>query len=321
MDYRKKFLVEPGSKVHLGRLDSAYTGSHSSETDARAAIDKDVERLRDLQYRLYAEHARSVLIVLQAMDAGGKDGTVRHVFRAFNPQGASVHPFKVPTPEEAAHDFLWRAHQAAPSRGHVTIFNRSHYEDVLVARVHGLVPKHVWSKRYDRIVEFEKNLSQAGTHIMKFFLHVSKDEQLRRLEARLDDPSKYWKIDEQDFVERECWHEYEKAYEDALERCSTERAPWYVIPADHKWFRNLAVARIVVQTLSELKMQFPEPAVDIPAIRRKYGLEAAADDRARGRTQARGRYGNFIDARNARSRSPVGSSATMLPARASAPTK
>jgi PPK2 family polyphosphate:nucleotide phosphotransferase len=272
VDYRKKFLVEPGSKVHLSRLDAAYTGSDSSEDEARAAIDKDVERLCDLQYRLYAENARSVLIVLQAMDAGGKDGTVRHVFRAFNPQGASVHAFKVPTAEEAAHDFLWRAHKAAPSRGQITIFNRSHYEDVLVVRVHELVPKHVWSKRYDRIVEFEKNLSQAGTHIIKFCLHVSKEEQLRRLEARLDDPSKYWKVDELDFAERESWHEYEKAYEDALERTSTERAPWYVIPADHKWFRNLAVARIAVQTLSELKMHYPEPKVDIAAVRAKYDL-------------------------------------------------
>jgi PPK2 family polyphosphate:nucleotide phosphotransferase len=277
VDYRKKFLVEPGSKVHLARLEPGYTGGQSSEVEARAAIDTDVERLRELQYRLYAENARSVLIVLQAMDAGGKDGTVRHVFRAFNPQGASVHAFKVPTPEEAAHDFLWRAHKVAPARGQVTIFNRSHYEDVLVVRVHELVPKHVWSKRYDRIVEFEKNLSQAGTHIIKFFLHVSKEEQLRCLEARLDDPTKYWKIAEADFVERESWHEYEKAYEDALERCSTERAPWYVIPSDHKWFRNLAVARIVVQTLAELKMRFPEPKVDIAEIRRKYELDSPPD--------------------------------------------
>jgi len=276
VDYRKKFLVEPNSKVHLGRLDPAFTGSHTSEDEARAEIDKDVDRLCELQYRLYAEDARALLIVLQAMDAGGKDGTVRHVFRAFNPQGASVHAFKVPTAQEAAHDFLWRAHQAAPPRGQVTIFNRSHYEDVLVARVHELVPKHVWSKRYDRILEFEKNLSQAGTHVVKFFLHVSEHEQLRRLEARLDDPTKYWKIDEADFAERRHWDDYQKAYEDALERCSTERAPWYVIPADHKWFRNLAIARIVVQTLSELKMRFPEPRVDITELRRKYGLEANA---------------------------------------------
>jgi PPK2 family polyphosphate:nucleotide phosphotransferase len=273
VDYRKKFLVEPGSKVHLGRLDPGFTDGHSSEDEARAETDKDVERLCDLQYRLYAEGERALLIVLQAMDAGGKDGTVRHVFRGFNPQGASVHAFKVPTAEEAAHDFLWRVHKVAPARGQVAIFNRSHYEDVLVVRVHDAVPKHVWSKRYDRINDFEKNLSQAGTHIIKFFLHVSKDEQMRRLEARLADPKKYWKVDEQDFVEREHWHDYEKAYEDALERCSTERAPWYVIPADHKWFRNLAVARIVNQTLAELKMNFPKPKVDIEEIRKRFDIE------------------------------------------------
>jgi PPK2 family polyphosphate:nucleotide phosphotransferase len=274
VDYRKKFFVEPGGKLHLGRLDPAFTAGHTSEDEASGTIDKDVERLCALQYLLYAENARAVLIVLQAMDAGGKDGTVRHVFRAFNPQGANVHAFKQPTPEEAAHDFLWRAHKAAPQHGQITIFNRSHYEDVLVVRVHELVPKHVWSKRYDRIVEFEKNLSQAGTHVIKFFLHVSKEEQLRRLEARLDDPTRHWKIDELDFAERERWHDYEKAYEDALERTSSERAPWYVIPADHKWFRNLAVARIVAHTLSDLKMQYPKPKIDIDALRKKYDLDA-----------------------------------------------
>ena len=217
-----------------------------------------------------------MLIVLQALDAGGKDGTVRHVFRAFNPQGASVHPFKVPTPEEAAHDFLWRAHAAAPARGHIAIFNRSHYEDVLVARVHGLVPEKVWRKRYDRINDFEKNLAQAGTHILKFFLHISPAEQLRRFKARLDDPEKWWKLDETDYAERKHWNDYRKAYEDVLERCSTKRAPWYVIPADHKWFRNLAVARIVADTLEELDPKLPEPAADLDAIRREYEAAAAS---------------------------------------------
>ena len=273
MDYRKKFLVEPGEKVHLGKLDPAYHGGHESEDDARDEIERDVERLCDLQYRLYAEGQRSLLIVLQALDAGGKDGTVRHVFRGFNPQGASVHAFKLPTPEEAAHDFLWRVHRVTPAKGHIAIFNRSHYEDVLVERVAHDVPKHVWSKRYDRINEFEKNLTQAGTHIVKFFLHVSKEEQLRRLASRLDDPHKYWKVDAADFEVRKAWHAYEKAYEDALERCSTERAPWYVIPSDHKWFRNLAVARIVIQTLAELKLQYPPAKVDIAEIRREYDLE------------------------------------------------
>jgi len=270
MDYRKRFLVEPGTKVRLDELDPAFTGKHENEDEAKAATAADVDRLRKLQYRLYAEHERSVLIVLQAADAAGKDGTVRHVFGAFNPQGANVHAFKVPTPEEAAHDFLWRVHAATPARGHIAIFNRSHYEDVLVARVHGIVPEDVWRKRYDRINEFEKNLAQAGTHILKFFLHISPDEQLRRFKKRLDDQQSWWKLNESDYTERKHWDEYGKAYEDVLERCSTKRAPWYVIPANHKWFRNLAVARIVADTLDELDLHMPKPAADIDAIRRAY---------------------------------------------------
>ncbi|HWT06002.1 MAG TPA: polyphosphate kinase 2 family protein, partial [Xanthomonadales bacterium] len=263
MDYRKKFIVEPGANVRLDELDPSYTGKHEAEGDAKTEIAADLERLRKFQYRLYAEHERSVLIVLQAADAGGKDGTVRHVFGAFNPQGASVHAFKVPTHEEAAHDFLWRVHAATPARGHIAIFNRSHYEDVLVARVHGLVSEDVWSKRYERINEFEKNLAQAGTHILKFFLHISPDEQLRRFKKRLDDPQSWWKLNESDYTERKHWAEYRNAYEDVLERCSTKRAPWYVIPADHKWFRNLAVARIVADALDELDLRLPKPAADI----------------------------------------------------------
>ncbi len=186
-----------------------------------------------------------------------------------------MHAFKVPTAEEADHDFLWRVHAAAPARGQIAVFNRSHYEDVLVVRVHDLVPKHVWEQRYDRINEFEKNLHQAGTHIVKFFLHISPDEQLRRFKSRLDDPEKWWKLNESDYAERKLWNDYQKAYEDALERCSTKRAPWYVIPANHKWFRNLAVARIVADTLDELDLQLPKPAADIDAIRREYEAAAA----------------------------------------------
>jgi len=279
VNYRKQFVVEPGGKVRLDAHDPSFTGKHESEADAKAEIAHDLERLRKLQYRLYAEHERSVLIVLQALDAAGKDGTVRHVFGAFNPQGASVRAFKVPTPEEAAHDFLWRVHAATPARGHVAIFNRSHYEDVLVARVHRLVPEDVWSKRYERINEFEKNLAQAGTHILKFFLNISPDEQLRRFKARLDDPQRWWKLSESDYGERAHWDDYRKAYEDALERCSTKRAPWYVIPANHKWFRNLAVARIVADTLDELDLQLPKPAADIDAIRREYEAAAAKTPR------------------------------------------
>jgi PPK2 family polyphosphate:nucleotide phosphotransferase len=274
VDYRKKFLVEPGSRVHLDEIDPSYTGKHD-EASAGAVVQDRVERLQRLQYLLYAENKRSVLIVLQAMDAGGKDGTIRHVLGVMNPQGAYVHPFKEPTREEAAHDFLWRAHRVAPARAQVGIFNRSHYEDVLVARVRGLVPKDVWSKRYDRIVEFEKTLAQGGTHILKFFLHISADEQLRRFKDRLEDPHRQWKISESDYGDRAYWDDYMRAYEAALEKTSTERAPWYVIPANHKWFRDLAVSKVVVDTLDSLDMQYPPPSVDIEEIKRKY--HAASD--------------------------------------------
>ncbi len=276
MDYRKKFLVEPESRVRLDEIDPSYTGKHDDEAAARPVLQDRLERLQRLQYLLYAESKRSVLIVLQAMDAGGKDGTIRHVLGVMNPQGAYVHAFKEPTYEEAAHDFLWRAHRVAPARSQVGIFNRSHYEDVLVPRVHDLVPKDVWSKRYDRIVEFEKNLVQSGTHILKFFLHISAEEQLRRFKARLEDPHHQWKISESDYTERAYWDDYTRAYEAALEKTSTERAPWYVIPANHKWFRDLAIAKIVVDTLESLDMKYPPPSVDIAEIARKYHAATAS---------------------------------------------
>ncbi|HEY4440608.1 MAG TPA: polyphosphate kinase 2 family protein [Candidatus Elarobacter sp.] len=276
MNYRKKFVVEPGEQVHLDRIDPDFTGKFDSEEDAQGELTERLERLDKLQYRLYAENKRSLLIVLQAMDAGGKDGTVRHVFSGMDPQGVYVHRFAEPTAEEKAHDFLWRAHRAAPAVGQVGIFNRSHYEDVLIVRVHDLVPKDVWSKRYDRIVEFEKTLAQADTQILKFFLHISKEEQLKRFEQRLDSPDKQWKISEADYTERAYWDDYMRAYEDALEKTSTDRAPWYVIPSNHKWFRNLAVSRIIYETLKDLDPQPPAPHVDIEAIREKYHQAAAA---------------------------------------------
>jgi PPK2 family polyphosphate:nucleotide phosphotransferase len=194
-----------------------------------------------------------------------------------NPQGARVRGFKAPTHEEAAHDFLWRIHNATPAKGEVVIFNRSHYEDVLVVRVHKLVPKDVWSERYDLINEFERNLIKNGTHILKFYLHISEDEQLSRFKQRLDDPSRHWKISDADYAERKFWPEYRQAYEEALSRTSTKHAPWFVIPANHKWFRNLAVSRIVAETLESLDMKFPEPTVDIEEIRRQYhAAEASA---------------------------------------------
>ena len=280
MDYRAKFRVAPDARVKLADVDAGVTEKHADHASASPVIQHCCERLRELQERLYAENARSLLIVLQAMDAGGKDGTIDHVLGAMNPQGAYVHAFKVPSAEEAAHDFLWRAHRAAPARGRVAIFNRSHYEDVLVTRVHDLVPKDVWSKRYARINQFEKNLVQNGTHILKFFLHISPDEQLRRFKSRLDDPCKQWKISESDYTERAYWDAYTKAYEDVLERTSTRRAPWFIIPANHNWFRNLAVSQIVVETLEDLNMRYPDPAVDLAEIARKY--HAATQEHAVG---------------------------------------
>ncbi len=270
MRYRKLFQVEPGSEAKLSEIDPASTAKHKNKASAAADLENYTQKLRELQYLLYAECKRSLLICLQALDAAGKDGTINHVLGNMNPQGTRVHGFKVPSKEEAAHDFLWRIHTQTPGNGEVVIFNRSHYEDVLVARVHDLVPEDVWSKRYDLINDFEKGLIANGTHIIKFFLHVSPEEQLRRFKQRLDDPARHWKISEADYAERELWPQYTQAYEDALRKTSTKHAPWYVIPANHKWFRNLAVSKIVVETLESLNMKFPEPTVDLDDITRKY---------------------------------------------------
>jgi PPK2 family polyphosphate:nucleotide phosphotransferase len=270
MDYRKKFVVEPGAKIRLSKIDASYTGEHETHEKALPAIQKHVERMDKLQYLLYADGSQSLLVVLQALDAAGKDGTIRHVFSGMNPQGTFVYGFKQPSKDEAAHDFLWRAHARTPGKGEVVIFNRSHYEDVLVVRVHKLVPQSVWSKRYDLINDFGKMLSQNDTTILKFFLHISPEEQLSRFKQRLDDPSRHWKISESDYSERELWPQYVDAYEDAMKLTSTKRAPWYVIPANHKWFRNLAVSQIIADTMDEMGLKLPPTRVDIPDIRRKY---------------------------------------------------
>jgi PPK2 family polyphosphate:nucleotide phosphotransferase len=274
MDYRKRFAVEPGTKVRLGKIDPAYTDKHESHEQARPEIQKHVERLGKLQYLLYADGNQSLLVILQALDAGGKDGVVRHVFRGMNPQGTSVFGFKQPTKVEAAHDFLWRAHLRTPGKGEVVIFNRSHYEDVLVVRVHQLVPKAVWSKRYELINDFEQMLSESGTRILKFYLHISPEAQLERFKQRLDDPARHWKINETDYSERELWADYVAAFEDAIERTSTRHAPWYVIPSDHKWFRDLAISEIIADTLDEMDLKLPPAQVDIADIRRKYHAAA-----------------------------------------------
>ena len=270
MNYSKLFAVKPGTRAKLTDIKSGFTGAKKTKAAATGEMKRDDRRLADLQYLLYAEHGRSLLVCLQGMDASGKDGTIRHVFGALDPQGARAHAFKEPSKEEADHDFLWRAHVHAPAKGEIVIFNRSHYEDVLIARVRDLVPKSVWSKRYELINEFERNLTLAGTTILKFYLHVTEREQLRRFARRLDDPSRQWKISESDYSERAYFPEYVKAYEDVLAKTSTAHAPWFVIPSKRKWFRNLAVSKIVVETLKSFDMKFPPPAVDIEEIRRKY---------------------------------------------------
>lgn len=278
MDYQQQFRVAPGTRVKFKDLDPSSKGGNDGKAAAEEETARCQKRLLELQELLYAEHRHSLLICLQGMDTAGKDGTISHVLGAMNPQGCRVAAFREPSTEEQAHDFLWRAHRAAPAKGEVVIFNRSHYEDVLIARVHALVPKPVWSKRYDAINAFEQGLAENGTLILKFCLNISKDEQLKRFKDRLDDPSKQWKISEADYKERGFWDAYLEAYEDALSRCSTEHAPWYVIPAERKWFRNLAVARIVVEQLEALKMDYPKPAVDLAKIRAEY--HAAKQDQA-----------------------------------------
>ncbi len=259
MDYRKQFRVKPGTKVKLSEIDPGYVGKHLSEKEALAGIEEYRDKLRKLQYLLYAEKKRSLLIVLQALDAGGKDGTINHVMSAMNPQGTTVTGFKAPTALELEHDFLWRIHPHTPAKGTVAIFNRSHYEDVLVVRVHKLAPKDVWSERYELINDFETLLHrQNNTHIIKLFLHISKEEQLARFKQRLDDPARNWKISESDYKERELWDDYMRAFEDIFAKTSRKEAPWYIIPSNHKWFRNLAVSQIVAATMEDLGMQTAE---------------------------------------------------------------
>jgi len=270
-NYLKKFIVQPGTKIRLKHFDPDYHGKHESHQDALPEIQKYVEKMAQLQFLMYAERKHSLLVVLQGLDAAGKDGVVRHVFTGMNPAGCVVSDFKQPTPEELAHDFLWRVHPHVPAKGSVAIFNRSHYEDVLVVRVHELTPEKVWSKRYDEINEFEKLIAtQNQTSILKFFLHISKQEQLARFAKRLDDPARQWKISDSDYKERDYWSNYTEAFEDVLNKTSTERAPWFIIPSNHKWFRDLAISQIIVRQMEDMNMQFPKPTVNLAEIRREY---------------------------------------------------
>jgi len=264
----KKYRIKPGSTVNLDAFDPNDTGEYGKNDDGKAEAKRDTEkliaRLSALQERLYANGTRSLLIVLQGMDTSGKDGTIKNVMSGVNPQGCRVTAFKIPTPEELTHDFLWRAHREAPRLGHIGIFNRSHYEDVLVTRVHGMVSDNTVKQRYDQIKEFEELLAENGTVILKFFLHISKDEQKERLEARIRDPDKRWKWSSGDLDERKLWKKYMQTFEAALGATSTTHAPWYIVPANRKWYRNVVVANIVVGALEELKLKRPPapPGVD-----------------------------------------------------------
>jgi PPK2 family polyphosphate:nucleotide phosphotransferase len=253
------YRVTPGATFTLSDWDPDDTAGIVDKEVAGALLKVERRRIRDLQERLYAGSRQSLLVILQATDTGGKDGTIKDVFRGVNQQGCQVRAFKVPTEIELEHDFLWRYHQHTPRDGYITIFNRSHYEDVLVVRVKGLVEEDVWKKRYDHINSFEQLLSDNGTRVVKFYLHISKDEQKERLQARLDNPEKHWKFSKGDLADRELWDDYQAAFHDAITNCSTDAAPWYVVPANHKWFRNVVVARIIADTLEEMNPQFPAP--------------------------------------------------------------
>ncbi|MBR8836215.1 MAG: polyphosphate kinase 2 family protein [Stigonema ocellatum SAG 48.90 = DSM 106950] len=253
------YRVKPGEAITLADFDPNACEDYENKKDVDKELEQQLERLKDLQQRLYAENQRSLLIVLQAIDTGGKDGTIKHVFSGINPQGCQVWSFKTPSTEEANHDFLWRYHQRTPQRGMIAIFNRSHYEDVLIVRVKKLVSEDDWRKRYQIINEFEHMLTLNKTTVIKFFLHISKDEQKQRLESRLANPDKRWKFSSNDIKERLLWNDYQVAFEDAINNCSTTYAPWYVVPGNKKWYRNLVIARTIADTLEAMNPQYPAP--------------------------------------------------------------
>ncbi|MCC6492287.1 MAG: polyphosphate kinase 2 family protein [Pirellulales bacterium] len=254
----------PQTKIKLADFDARHIEHDLDKEAARSRLQENTAALADLAYRLYAENRRAVLLVLQGMDTSGKDGTIRAVTTGVNPQAFQITAFKQPSAEELDHDFLWRIHNAAPNRGHVGIFNRSHYEDVLIVRVHKLVSKEEWQSRYERINSFERLLAEGGMTLVKCFLHISKDEQKKRLQSRLDDPTKRWKFSRGDLDERKLWNDYQEAYEEALTKCNTDDAPWHIVPADRKWYRNLVVSDLLRAALEKMDPQFPpeEPGLD-----------------------------------------------------------
>jgi PPK2 family polyphosphate:nucleotide phosphotransferase len=266
---RSPYRVEPGSKFHLADWNPGDTGSFKSKEQAKPHVKKNIQRMIELQDLLYASQKYAILIVLQAMDAGGKDGAINHVFSGVNPQGCDVTAFKEPSHLELAHDYLWRYHMACPRRGMIGIFNRSHYESVLVERVKKLVPKEIWSRRYDELNAFEKMLTAENTIILKFYLHISREEQKKRLEARLEDKNKQWKISPADLQTRKKWDDYMEAFHDAIRNCSTSEAPWYVVPSNHKWFRNWVISDTIVRTMEKLEMKYPPPPEGIDKLKVK----------------------------------------------------
>ncbi|SMP77362.1 Polyphosphate:AMP phosphotransferase [Neorhodopirellula lusitana] len=274
-DFVDKHRVATNKKCSLAKIDTETNGPFEGKDHGRAFTHQAVIDIRDLQYKMFTEGKQSLLVVLQAPDAAGKDGLIRKVLGQMNPQGCRTYPFKVPSAEEAAHDFLWRVHKCTPAAGKVSIFNRSHYEDVLVVRVEDLVPKSEWQERYEIINGFEKLLAHRGTQILKFYLHISPEEQLERFKKRLDEPTKHWKLNAGDYEARDKWPQYREAYEDVFEKCNASYAPWHVIPADKKWYRDASVAAIVRQTLQEMNPQLPSIDADLDEIRRLYEREAA----------------------------------------------
>jgi PPK2 family polyphosphate:nucleotide phosphotransferase len=275
-DFIKKHVIDPKKKVDLASIRTDEAEPFKDKDEAKAFTSEAIKRIRQLQYRLFVEDKRSLLIVLQAPDAAGKDGLIRKVLGQMNPQGCRTFPFKAPSEFELSHDFLYRVHLCAPATGQVSIFNRSHYEDVLVVRVEKLAPTKVWQRRYEHINAFESLLADRGTEIIKIYLHISPEEQLARFAERLNDPEKHWKLNPGDYTARDKWNDYRKAYEDAMKKCSAEHAPWFVIPADNKWYRDAAVAGILMQTLEKMNPKLPTVDVDLDEIRRLYesALEA-----------------------------------------------
>ena len=263
MELEIKNIIAPDECISLNDHPPEYTGTYEKKGQTKRRLKKLHKHLLKLQELLYAGNRHALLIILQGMDTCGKDGTTRKVMAGINVQGCDVVNFKVPSADELSRDFLWRAHKAAPPKGKIGIFNRSHYEDVLVVRVHDLVPEQVWTQRYQQINDFERMLVENGTVVLKFFLHISKDEQKERLESRISDPTKHWKITEADIRERAYWEDYMQAYEAVLQKCSTDWAPWHIIPANKKWYRNLVITECIVETLKKLDMKYPEPSADV----------------------------------------------------------